>query len=642
MTATSAPYIIFEDAFHCQVAKRRMASFLERLKQKVLVCDGAMGTLLFDRGVPLTACCEKISLDNPDLVRSIHSEYVAAGAELIESNTFGANEVELARYGAENLVEDINHAGARLAKQAAEGKAYVAGAVGPLGPSLDPSHFLSRDDRLSIYRRQISALLDGGVDVILLETISSLQDLSAGLEAARSLTDLPVICQMAYLKDGRTSMGISPPQCITVCLEHSVNVVGHNCGCGPYDSIAILDELAALTELPISIQPNAGLPRFFGGRTVHLSDPQYFADISVEFINRGASIVGGCCGTTPEYIKAISQKVSSLSPRKRRAYVRAEPVETPQPSVPHLRKNPIAQKLGKKFFVSIEISPPAGIDYSSLIVGIDSLKRSGADAINVPDNPMASPRMNPVSFAHLIRERVGLSVILHLTCRDRNILGLQSELLGAAALDVDAILALTGDPSPTGPFPRATSVFDVDSEGLIKIIAGMNRGESLARKHATYPTAFLIGAAVNPMAEDLTKEIEKLRRKVAAGANFIQTQPIYDFNRLSSFLDQTRDLGVPVIAGLLPVRSKKMAHYLRYEVPGISLPEDVMRQVEQASTPQEEKEIGLRLATGLLHQLASLVDGVCIMPMQNFDVALTLLSALKKERNGTEKRLHNQ
>ncbi len=610
-----------------------MVGFLERLHDKVLVCDGAMGTLLFDRGVPLTACLERLNLENPDLVKSVHSEYVSAGAEIVETNTFAANEIDLARYGSESLVEEINRAGVRLAKEAAQGRAYVAGAVGPLGPGLDPSQFLSREDRISVYRRQMSALLDEGVDVILLETLSSLQDLIAGLKAVRSLTDVPVICQMAYLKDGRTRMGISPGQCVKVCLEHAVNVVGHNCGCGPHDSLAILEELAASTDLPISIQPNAGLPRFFGGRTVHLSDPEYFAELCAEFVSRGANIVGGCCGTTPEYTGAIARRVAALSPRRRQVYVGTKMPEAAQPQASPLSKNAIAQKLKKKFLVSVEVSPPAGTDYSALMAGIESLRRNGADAVNVPDNPMASPRMNPVSFAHLVKERVGLSVILHLTCRDRNILGLQSELLGAAALDVDAILALTGDPSPAGPHPRATSVFDVDSEGLIKIIASMNRGEDIAANQIGYPTGFLIGAAANPTAQDLPKEIEKLKRKVAAGANFFQTQPVYDLDALTSFLGQIKGLNVPVIAGLLPVQSKKMAHYLHYEVPGISIPETVLEQIEKASNRDEEREIGLNVAARLLEKMPSLVEGVCIMCMQNFGVALRLLSELRSDES---------
>ncbi len=621
-----------------------MADFLQQSHERVLVCDGAMGTLLFDRGVPLTACCERMNLDNPDLVRSIHADYVAAGADIIETNTFGANETELARYGEEDKVEEINQAGARLAKEVAGDKAFVAGAVGPLGPGSDPSQFLSLADRFSIYKRQISALYDAGVDIILLETISSLQDLRAGLKAARSVTALPVICQMAYLKDRRTRMGISPAQSLAVCLENSVDVVGHNCGCGPFDSLAILEELAALTDLPISVQPNAGLPRFFGGRTVHLSDPAYFAELCEEFISAGANIVGGCCGTTPEYTKAIAERVRGLSPTRRQVAVEAKvsQVARPRPDGARFAKNPIAQKLGEKFFVSVEVSPPAGTGYSSLLAGIDSLKRNGADAINVPDNPMASPRMNPVSFAHLIKERVGLSVILHLTCRDRNILGLQSELLGAAALDVDAILALTGDPSPAGPFPRATSVFDVNSEGLIEIIARMNRGEDIAAKQLGSPTDFLIGAAANPTADDLPREMGKLKRKAAAGANFIQTQPIYDVDALGSFLELTKELGVPVIAGLMPVRSKKMAHYLHYEVPGISLPESLLQKMEKAASREEEREVGLAVAAGLLEKLVSTVDGVCIMPMQNFSAALTLLSGLRVK--GIEKggRTHGQ
>jgi methionine synthase I (cobalamin-dependent)/5,10-methylenetetrahydrofolate reductase len=619
-----------------------MTDFLDRLQERVLVCDGAMGTLLYDKGVPLTACCERMNLDNPALVRSTHEEYVAAGADIIETNTFAANETELARHGAENGVEEINRAGARLAKAAAGDAVFVAGAVGPLGPDVDPSRFLSHEDRVSIYQRQIGALAEGGVDLILLETISSLEDLRAGLKAAKSVTDLPVICQMAFLKDGRTRMGISPTQCVAVCLEHSVDVVGHNCGCGPYDSLSILEQIAALTDLPISIQPNAGLPRFFGGRTVHISDPQYFAELCEEFIKRGASIVGGCCGTNPEYTRAVAETVARLVPRRNRASVGVKVSEPMRPEVSHFAKNPIAQKLGKTFFVSVEVSPPAGTEYSSLMAGVDSLKRNGVHAINVPDNPMASPRMNPVSFAHLIKERIGLSVILHLTCRDRNILGLQSELMGAAALDLDAILALTGDPSPAGPFPRATSVFDVNSEGLIEIILRMNRGQDIAAKQIGSPTAFLIGAAVNPTADDLPRETEKLRRKVAAGANFVQTQPIYDIERLESFLELTAEFDLPVIAGLMPVRSTKMAHYLHHEVPGIRLPESLLQQMEMASSRDEEREIGLSVAAGLLKKLVPLVDGVCIMPMQNFNVALALLSGL--EGNGVEKgrRLHEQ
>ncbi|MBU2565098.1 MAG: bifunctional homocysteine S-methyltransferase/methylenetetrahydrofolate reductase [Candidatus Thermoplasmatota archaeon] len=607
-------------------------SFLERLDKSILICDGAMGTMLCSKGVSTTVCYNELNISNPKLVQEIHKSYIDAGAQIIETNTFGANRVKLSRYGLEKKVYEINFQGAQIAKEVAGRNIFVAGSVGPLGRPTKIFDKLTKNEKHRVFTEQIKALCDGGVDLIMIETFADLDEMKEAVNAAKDVTYLPIICQMTYGQEGKTFAGMDPFSAVKELSEVGVDVIGANCGRGPQDILGVIKKMASISNIKFSAQPNAGLPRFMDGQFIYPSAPEYFGIYAKRLVDAGANIVGGCCGTMPEHIKAIADAVKDLKPKPRMISVEIKHptgyFKKPLIEQPFLTS--LSKKFGKKFVVTVEIDPPKGVDVSKALEAAMLFKKYGVDAVNIADNPLARTRMSPVTLAHLIKKETGLEPILHFTCRDRNVLGIQSELLGAYALNIENVLALTGDPPAVGDYPYLTAVFEVTSKGLIHIIKTLNQGYDLAGNPISPHTNFCIGAAVNPNASNLDREIERFKEKVEAGASFAQTQPLYDINIFKKFLDKISHLKIPILAGVLPLQSYRHAEFLHNEVSGIIIPEGIRERMRNADKPEKE---GVLIAQEFLADAKKLVSGVCLMPpFERYDVALDVLRVLKEKR----------
>lgn len=609
--------------------------FLQRLRQGAILADGAMGTLLYARGVPLTRCFEELNLTDPTTVQQVHRDYLAAGAEVIESNTFGANRYNLAAHGLGAKARLVNQRGVRLAREAREiagEPAFVAGAVGPIGRLLRPVGDVSLDDARDAFREQIEGLLEGGADLILLETFPRLDELLQAVQAARSACDLPLIAQMTVAEDGQTLDGSAPSEVVRVLAAAGVDAVGVNCGVGPQSTLEVVREMAAATSLPITAMPNAGLPQRVGGRFLYFSTPEYLAEYALRLVDAGAALIGGCCGTTPDHVAAMRRALETRAPRETRpeapAPVRvqvAEPAPEPAAAAGPTR---LAAMLGSgKFVVSVELDPPRGVNPAKMVAGAQMLKEAGVDVFNVADSPMARVRMSCLSAAHLVQQATGLEAIIHFTTRDRNLMALQSELIGAHATGIRNVLALTGDPPRLGDYPNATGVWDVDSIGLIAILKRLNEGRDWAGTSIGRKASFFVGAAVNPTAEDLDKELDRFRRKLDAGADFVMSQPLYDLDTLQRFLDRVGDLPVPLLLGIMPVQSFRHAEFLHNEVPGILIPASLLDRMRQAGERGLAESIAQ--AQEFLSEAKSLVAGVYLMPsFGRYEVVSELVKAL--------------
>ena len=612
--------------------KSRQEAFFEALEKRVLVGDGATGTMLYNRGVPFSASFEELNLTRPEMVQRLHRDYLEAGAEILETNTFGGNRFRLLAHGLEKKVWDINCAGARLAREVAGDRAWVAGSVGPLGKPIEPVGKITLEEGREAFREQMEALAEGGVDFFILETFTDLREITQAMLAAREFDEIPVIAQMTFTEELKTLMGDKPAEVVRQLKELGARIVGANCSVGPqgiYEVMEIISALPETQDLYLSAMPNAGMPRIIGGRYMYLSSPEYMAEYARKFVELGINIVGGCCGTTPTHIRLMVEKVAGLKPKSRRktrpsVRVAEETVEKPREKMP---PTPFAERLGKEFLVSVEIDPPRGVDPRRLIDGAVYLRGRGVDAVNVADSPLARARMSPLVLAHLIREATGLEVILHMSCRDRNILGLQAELMGAHALGIRNILAVTGDPPKLGDFPTATGVFDVDSIGLVNLITKLNEGVDLMGRAINPATNFLVGVGVNPVALDMERELERLQKKVAAGAQFAFTQPLYEIRILESFVKSVESLGIPIFVGILPLRNAKHAEFLHHEVPEMFIPEDIRKRMQQAGEngPAE----GVRVAQEFLLTARDMVRGVYLMPPFNkFEMAAEVIQVL--------------
>lgn len=585
--------------------------------ERVVVFDGAMGSLLHERGVNPSRPFEELNITASHLICQVHAEYIQAGADVIETNTFAANRFRLARYGLEDKVYDLNSAGAKLARNVAGSNAIVAGSIGPLGVRLAPIGSLTVDEVKAAVADQVQGLVDGGVDLILLETQDDLNVACAILEAVFESCDLPVMCQFAVGDELATSTGDTLDDIVVRLAEYPVSSIGVNCGVGPEGALRSVQALTEICDLPISAQPNSGFPANVDGRTLFLSDPIYFSNRGIEIVKAGASIVGGCCGTTPAHIEALAAKAKAL-PLPVRRVVRAP--QSRQVSAPVCQRSPLLSRMDGGF-VTVEVTPPKDTNYRELVERLRPLVDAGVSAIDVTDNPMASMHMSAIAFAHLVKEELGLATILHLTCRDLNLLGMHSALLGAAALGIDAILALTGDPASVGDFPGATSVFDVTSDGLARIINSLNCGMDYAGKEIGQPTNFAIGAAFNPFAEDMEKELARLARKREAGADFLMTQPVFDLDALKAAISLLPpDWQPPVLVGVLPLRSARHAEFLHNEVPGITIP-DAIRAKLASVDAQTAKRIGIDYARDIYNAARQSFGGVYFMPpFGNYEV----------------------
>ncbi len=601
-----------------------MASpFLERLAQGPLLADGAMGTLLYERGVPLGHCFDEINLSNPSLVEGVHRDYLAAGAELIETNTFGANHLRLLAFGLEKEVRVIARQGARVARAAREIAglpAYVAGSMGPLGRALQPFGQVAVADAERWYQAAAEGLLEGGVDCFILETFQDLNEILAALRAVRRVSlDVPVIAQMTFGQDGKTLYGHAPALAVPALRQAGADVVGVNCGVGPQATLEVLEEMMQAADgQPVSAMPNAGLPHLHGGRFHYLASPEYFAEFAARALEMGVRLVGGCCGTTPAHVRVMRERLASRLPAEKLAPgAEVRVLERPPAPAPPEAEAPeprLLQQLREKFVVSVEVDPPRGVNTRKVLEGARLMVERGVDAINIADSPMARIRMSALALAYEVhRQHPRVEIILHFTTRDRNLMGLQSDLLGCHALGLRNILCLTGDPPSLGDYPDATAVYDTDSMGLIRIVRQMNAGTDLAGNSIGASTSFAMGCGVNPTAEDLDLELDRFRRKLDAGAQFVMTQPVYELEAWERFLERLGGSpGIPILVGILPLQSFRHAEFLHNEVPGIQVPEWIRSRMHEAGN--EGQRVGVELARDLLRRCKASASGVYLMP----------------------------
>src|SRR6058998_380397 len=545
-------------------------AFDRRLAAGPLLCDGAMGTLLYARGVSIDACFDVLNVNQAKVVQSVHSEYIAAGSDCIETNTFGANRFKLAVHGLADDVREINLRGVKLARDVRESMGrdvLVLGSIGPLGKYLAPLGTVTADEARAAFREQAEALLEGGVDAFVVETFSDLQELRLAVEAVRSVTDLPIVAQMAFTDEGVTFTGRSPAEVGRTLRALGVQALGANCSVGSSTLYGVLEQMVpAAGSLPLAIQPNAGLPSRVGERLIYLSSPAYMVEYAARMVDAGARVVGGCCGTTPQHIAAMREALDRKRPPRRDAVRPTVTVTTPAVGesaglLTRRPATPLQRKLeAREFVVTVELDPPRGHTVERLVQGAKLLKERGVEIVDVNDGSLGRVRMAVLPTALLVREATGLDINMHFTCRDRNLMGIQADLLGAHALDVRNILALKGDPPRAGDYADATAVFDVDGVGLIEILRRMNEGQDATGSSIGEPTSFYVGAALNPAAEDVEREIERFHRKLQAGAQWVQTQPVYDLAELDRFLEQAGGSPVPVIVGVLPLHSRSEEH----------------------------------------------------------------------------------
>ena len=608
-----------------------MKSFKDRLQHDVIVFDGGVGTYLYQKGIYINTCFDELNLTNPDLVSEVHRDYINAGADVIETNTFGANRFKLAPFGLEGKVHEINAKGAQLAKKVAQDKALVAGSVGPLGVQIEPLGKLSFDEAKDAFKEQIQGLIDGGVDVVIFETFSLLPELAQGIRAAKEInTEIPIIAQVTVNDEGNLVSGAKLEAFVKEMSDRKVDVIGMNCSVGPKSMLEALEALKPLTTLPISVQPNAGLPQNVGGRNLYMTSPEYMAEYAKRFILTGATIVGGCCGTNPEHIRAIRRAVRALQPTKRMD-IKSSDLTVATPEAVHVyektEKSRLSNKLVKKEFVTlVELVSPRGVSPAREIAKARSLHHFGIDAINIPDGPRAAARMSALALATLIQKEIGIETVLHFACRDRNVIGMQSDLLGAWAIGLRNVLAITGDPPKLGNYPNATAVFDVDAIGLTNLINRLNHGFDLAGNPIGDPTGFSIGVGVNPGAINLDEEIRRLDWKIEAGAEYIVTQPVFDIAILERFLKRIQHVKLPLICGIWPLISYRNAEFMNNEVPGASVPSAILDRMRKTTTKEEGFAEGVRIAKETYEQVRTDVAGVQLSaPMGRIEGIFTIL-----------------
>ena len=593
-----------------------MSTFRELLADgRVHVFDGAMGTMFYARGVFINVCYDELSVRQPELVREVHAAYVKAGAEVLETNTFGANPVKLAQYGLAEQTEALNRRAAELAREVAGGRSSVLGAIGPLGIRLEPFGPTSHVEAFEHFKRQAEGLLAGGVDGFVLETFADVGEIHEALRAVRAVSDLPVVAQMTLQEDGLTALGTSAEAFARALDEAGADVIGVNCSLGPQGVLEAIERIARVTERPLIAQPNAGLPREVGDRRIYLASPEYTATYAKALVEAGARFVGGCCGTTPEHIREVVKYVASVSPRKV-VHVVAEPAgggpATGVEPVPLAERSAWGRKLAAGEFVrTVEIVPPRGVDARAMLDAAREIKRAGVDAVNVPDGPRAQSRMGAVLSSLLIEREVGLETVVHYTCRDRNLLSMLSDLLGAAAHGLRNLLLVTGDPPKMGPYPDATAVFDIDSIGLANLVFRLNHGLDPGGNPIGRPTAFVIGVGVNPAAVEIERELKRFAWKVDAGAEFAITQPVFDPGQLERFLRRVEGFRIPIVAGIWPLVSLRNAEFLANEVPGITVPADVLARMGAAQARGKEAALaeGVAIAREMLERVRPSVQG---------------------------------
>jgi homocysteine S-methyltransferase len=582
-----------------------------------------MGTLLQARGVPAKTCLEAAVLEQPDLVRRIHEEYIAAGAEIIETNTFGANRYRLARHGLESQVREVNFRAARIARDAREisgQPVFIGGAVGPTGRLFAGQADLAPSQMRAAFQEQVEALLEGGVDLIVLETMPDLRELAEAVRAVKAACDLPVIAQATFQRDRRTMGGEPPDEVANVASQLGADVAGINCSLGPQSALEVVESMAAQSSIRVSAMPNAGLPRMMSGRLVYPSTPEYFGEYARKLVEAGANVVGGCCGTTPEHTAKMRETLDQEWNRKGRAATIDAPareqavrVSTPPEDAETREPETLREKLAAgQFVVSVELDPPRGLNPRKQVEGARYLKQLGADCINIGDSPMARVRMSSIALAVLLRREADVEPIIHFTSRDRNLMAIQSDLLGAHALGIRNVIALTGDPPSSGDYARATGVWDVDSIGLIRILKMLNEGNDWAGNSIGKGTDFFVACAANPTADDVDLEVDRVRRKLDAGADVLMTQQIYSAEILESFLERLGPMSVPLLVGIMPLQSSRHAEFIHNELAGVFVPEPVRARMREAG--ENGIAEGIAQARELLEACRPMVQGVYLVP----------------------------
>jgi homocysteine S-methyltransferase len=602
-----------------------------------------MGTQLYERGIPFERCFEEQNLSDPELIRKIHLDYIAAGAEIIETNTFGANRFRLAAHGLEQKARQISRAGAKLAREArdlSEQPVFLAGSMGPLGRPLAPVGSATAADARAAFREQAEALLEAGIDLFVVETISDIAEMREILAAIREVSDLPLIAQMTFNEDGLTGSGEGPALAAQRMREWGADVVGVNCALGPADTFDVIQGMAtAGDDLWLAAQPNAGLPQRIGSRFIYMSTPEYFARYTERYLASGVRLIGGCCGTTPQHIAAMAAALRALTGQHVNATAtpaspRIEVVSEPTSDSPAAQRSPTTLAThftARHFVVSAEMRPPRSIKFTRFLRNAAYLRDCGVDTINITDNAMAHVRMSNLVAARLIQEHVGVETIVHFTPRDRNLMAVQSDLIGAHASGLRNVLSVTGDPPSQGDFANATGIWDVDSIGLIAVLASLNQGCDAMGRTLGSAGSFFIGCAANPTATDVTEDLERLHRKIEAGARFIMTQPVFEPRALLEYIDRYHALygpiEIPIMIGVQPLHSYRLAEKFHNEVPGIVIPDAVLARMRQAG--DQGFVAGLEIAKELIDTLLPYVQGIYIMPLDRYDLVGELLPAIR-------------
>jgi Methionine synthase I (cobalamin-dependent), methyltransferase domain len=624
--------------------------FRERIQRGPILCDGAMGTQLYSRGIAYDRCFEELNISNPEMIKTIHLEYIQAGSEIIETNTFGANRYRLLEHGFEDRVQEINRAGAKIAREArdlSEQPIFIGGNIGPLGIHLAPLGDVHPEQARAAFREQTEALLQAGVDLFIIETISDLAEMREAIGAVRDVCTLPIVAMMTFNDEASVASGEDPRTVAHTMYELGADIVGVNCALGPSSTY---DIVKAMTEendkqILVAAEPNAGLPRRVGNRFIYVSTPDYFADYAHRFIDIKVSLLGGCCGTTPQHIAAMRKAIDECRPALHTASAGASDVQTPTLQLIQLydtQKNDtgpvqpgskLAQLLhAGEFVVSVEMRPPRSVKYTRFIQNATYLRDLGVDLINITDNAMALVRMNNITAAQLIQQGTGLETIVHFTPRDRNLMAVQSDIIGAHALNIHNILSVTGDPPTHGDFPHATGIWDVDSIGLIAILDNLNHGMDGRGSKLAAASSFFIGCAATPTATDIDLDIERLHRKITAGAQFIMTQPVYDpvtfIHYLELYKERFGELTTPILVGLQPLHSYQQAEKFHNEVPGIVIPEHIRRRLRDAG--DASGQVGIEIVLEMFDAVAAYVQGAYVMPLDRYTLVADILPAIRE------------
>ena len=612
-----------------------MILFEDYLKENLVLLDGAMGSLIYEKGVFIDKCYDELNLSRPDLIASIHEEYVRAGARVIETNTYGANRFKLKSHNLLDQMEEINREGVRLAREAAGDEVYVAGSMGPSGLEMEPWGDTTLEEVFAGYALQADILSQAGVDLFILETFQDIREMEQAIKAISSVSGLPVVAMMTVGEDGKTRYGVDLED-VTRALEKSeATVIGLNCTVGPKSMLDFVEQMEGLTQKPLCLMPNAGRPQFTDGRMIYMSTPEYFSVYTKRFIDKGVRMLGGCCGTTPEHIAKMANALAMKQTRIQHSIkVGIRPVsEEPLPEpVAVAKKSKLAEKmLSGRQVVLVEMVPPRSTDISKPLEGASLLKEHRVDAINIPDGPRATARMTGLALAVLLQNQVDIETVLHYTCRDRNLLGMQSDLLGATAMGIRNILAITGDPPMIGDYPQATAVFDIDSIGLVHLIHNLNHGIDVGEKRIGDPTAFFTGVGVDPNSVNPANELNRLHLKKEAGAEYVITQPVFDVDSLEKFLEKADLEGLFLIAGIWPLVSLRNAEFMKNEVPGVYVPDGVIRRIAGFETKEDQLKAGIEIAQEMVERVAGFVQGIQVSaPFGRYHLAVEVAGLFLK------------